>query len=126
MNTQNFYPTHWQISPDNQVIQGIDDLHQCIKNILSTNKGSDILRPNFGSLHLDYIDQPYDIALPNIVREIHIALDTWEKRIVLQNILVTGSAPHFYLELKWYVREDITKQIYSSEILTTEILTNGN
>lgn len=112
--------THWQIAPvDVEQIQGEDDLHQCIRNILSTRKGSDVLRPQFGSAHLDYIDQPYDIALPNIVREIHQAIAQWEKRIVIQQVKVSGIAPHFDLSILWAVKDDIARQIYQTDVSGT-------
>lgn len=109
--------THWQLAPvDVETIQGEDDLHQCIRNILSTRKGSDVLRPQFGSAHLDYIDQPYDVALPNMVREIHQALAQWEQRIVVQNVKISGTAPHFHLGIEWAVKDDIARQIYRTDV----------
>lgn len=117
MNSQNFKHTHWQIAPDGiEHVQGEEDLHQCIRNILSTRKGSDVLRPDFGSDHFDYIDQPYDIAVPNFVREIYIAIEKWEKRVVVQEVHVSGQAPHFNFEIKWSVADDIGRQIYTTEI----------
>lgn len=77
--------THWQLAPslDSQAVQGVDDIHQCIDHILSTMKGTDVLRPEFGSDHFQYIDQPEDIAIPNIVREITLALQRWENASAL-------------------------------------------
>lgn len=108
--------THWQLAPtDVATIQGEDDLHQCILNILSTRKGSDVLRPDFGSDHFDYIDQPEDIAIPNIVREVFTAIDKWEKRVVAQEVIITGEAPEFHFTVKWCVAEDVARQIYATE-----------
>lgn len=108
---------HWQIPPNNTLdTQGENDLHQCIYNILSTHKGSDVLRPEFGSNHFDYIDQPFDIAIPNIVREIFIALQKWEKRIEVQKVDVSGTAPQYHLRIYWQVVEDLSRQIYTTEI----------
>ncbi len=118
MNTyKHFQHTHWQIAPDNdEVIQGIDDIDQCITHILSTRKGSDILRPEFGSDHFDYLDQPYDIAVPNFVREIFVAIEQWEKRVIVQDVFVSGTAPHFTFTVQWCVKEDVQRQIYSTEV----------
>lgn len=110
---------HWQLSPDissNTAITGEEDIHQCISNILATRKGSDILRPEFGSHHFDYIDQPFDVAVPNIVREIWTALERWETRIVVQSVDVTGEAPHFYFDIRWCLRDDVERQIYQTEV----------
>ena len=117
MNTDNFKHTHWQIPPDDLThIQGEEDLHQCIRNILNTRKGQDVLRPDFGSNHFDYIDQPFDMAVPNFVREIFMAIEKWEKRVVVQEVNVSGEAPHFYFVIKWAVAEDVRRQIYSTEV----------
>ncbi|MCT8721227.1 GPW/gp25 family protein [Glaesserella parasuis] len=116
MNTHTLQHTHWQIAPEGvESIQGEGDLHQCIINILSTRKGSDVLRPDFGSNHFEYIDQPFDIAVPNMVREIFVAIDKWEKRVVVQEVQISGEAPHFFFNVKWYVAEDIERQIYTTE-----------
>ncbi|OOS24646.1 GPW/gp25 family protein [Moraxella pluranimalium] len=113
----NLTHAHWQIAPTGvSAIQGEDDLHQCVHNILSTRKGSDVLRPNFGSDHFDYIDYPHDVAIPNIVREIHVALTTWEKRIIVQRVSVTGLAPEFHCLIEWAVADDVARQIYKTEL----------
>ncbi|MCT8589526.1 GPW/gp25 family protein [Glaesserella parasuis] len=116
MNTHTLQHTHWQIAPEGvESIQGEGDLHQCIINILSTRKGSDVLRPDFGSNHFEYIDQPFDIAVPNMVREIFVAIDKWEKRVVVQEVQISGEAQHFFFHVKWCVAEDIERQIYATE-----------
>ncbi|THA21171.1 phage baseplate protein [Histophilus somni] len=117
MNMTTLQHTHWQIAPTGiDLIQGEDDLHQCIKNILSTRKGSDVLRPEFGSDHFDYIDQPFDVAVPNMVREIFMAIDRWEKRVIVQKVHIEGNAPHFTFRILWVVAEDVTRQLYTTEM----------
>ncbi|MGH7814677.1 MAG: GPW/gp25 family protein [Candidatus Binataceae bacterium] len=68
------------------VVQGIDDVNQCIAIILSTPKGSDPLRPTFGADLWQYIDAPIDSASPAIVREIHSAISLWEPRVKLISV----------------------------------------
>lgn len=119
MNTQNtLLTTHWQLAPslDNQTVQGIDDIHQCITNILNTLKGTDVLRPEFGSDHFQYIDQPEDVAIPNMVREITLALQKWETRIEVDSVQVSGTAPHFELLISWSLVDDVYREIYSTEV----------
>ncbi len=119
MKTQSPYSTHWQLAPttdDSLVVQGIDDIHLCIANILSTQKGTDILRPEFGCNHFDYIDYPEDIAIPNFVREITIALQRWEKRIVVEKIDVAGTAPHFIFTTHWRLTDDVYREIYQTTV----------
>lgn len=120
MNTQTLLTTHWQLSPNDSnqsVVQGVEDIHLCIENILNTQKGTDILRPEFGSDHINYIDQPFDIALPNFVREITTALQKWEKRIEVDEVKVSGQAPHFTFVIFWSIKDDIYREIYSTEII---------
>jgi phage baseplate assembly protein W len=115
MNTQNtLLTTHWQLAPslDSQAVQGVDDIHQCIDHILSTMKGTDV----FGSDHFQYIDQPEDIAIPNIVREVTLALKRWEKRITVDSVNVEGTAPHFEFVIYWSLTEDVYREIYATRV----------
>lgn len=120
MNTQDsIYSTHWQLSPHDDksaVVQGIDDIHQCIANILATHKGSDVLRPEFGSDHFRYIDAPEDVAIPNFVREITQALQRWEKRINIEQVLIAGSAPHFTFTVLWALTDAVYPEIHATEV----------
>lgn len=118
MNTNQINSTHWQLAPNlnEQAVQGIDDIHQCIANILNTFKGTDILRPEFGSDHFQYIDQPEDVALPNIVREITLALQRWENRIEVESVQIIGQAPHFELWISWFLVDDVYREIYQTTV----------
>ena len=75
-----------------QVVQGLEDVEQCISIILSTPKGSDILRPTFGCDLWKYIDRPITQSLPAIVREATEALTLWEPRIDLIRVLASVSS----------------------------------
>ncbi len=63
------------------VVQGVEDVNQCITIILTTPKGSDPLRPTFGCDLWQYLDVPITLAVPHIVREVTEALTIWEPRI---------------------------------------------
>lgn len=118
MNTQ-IQSTHWQLAPETEgvsAVSGIDDIHLCIANILSTQKGTDILRPEFGSDHFRYIDYPEDVAVPNFVREITQALQKWESRIVIDEVLVDGEAPHFTFTVMWRLTDDVYREIYRTQV----------
>ncbi|MFZ7276994.1 MULTISPECIES: GPW/gp25 family protein [Avibacterium] len=117
MNTQ--LTTHWQLAPEldnNAPQQGLDDIHLCIANILNTIKGTDILRPQFGSDHFNYLDQPEDIAIPNIVREISHALSKWEPRIEVERIEITGTAPQFECLIYWHLKTAVYREIYQTVV----------
>ena len=118
-NTTSILTTHWQLAPINSavnVLQGVDDIHACIANILNTIKGTDVLRPEFGSDHFKYIDYPEDEAIPNFVREITFALQKWEPRINVENVDVSGSAPHFEFTISWTLTDSVYRDIYQSKV----------
>lgn len=108
---------HWQLSPDSSAITDIDDITRSIEIILTTKKGSDVLRPTFGSAHLDYLDAPTDILIPNVVREVHLAVQTWEKRAVIKDISFTGTAPHLTMTMAWQVADSVKGEIYKSDFV---------
>src|SRR5216683_1537301 len=68
------------------VVQGLSDVNQCIRIILTTPKGSDPLRPTFGADVWRYIDAPINAAIPAIVREVTEAILRWEPRVTLVSI----------------------------------------
>ena len=92
MNTNPIHSTHWQLAPNlnEQAVQGIDDIHQCIANILNT--------------------------LPNMVREITLALQRWENRIEVESVQISGQAPHFELLIFWTLVDDVYREIYQTSV----------
>ncbi|MBS9780861.1 MAG: GPW/gp25 family protein [Gammaproteobacteria bacterium] len=114
---------HWQLASEKSqgklpvaIVAGVADIHQCITNILMTRKGTDILRPLFGSNYHDYLDAPQDVFIPNAVREVVIALTIWEPRIDVDSVKFIGSAPHLTMQVHWSLKEDIAKIIQSTEV----------
>ena len=81
---------HWQPALGGDgAVTGLDDLRQAIAIILRTPRGSDPLRPEFGSsLHL-YIDYPINRARPHLVRETVEAIRRWEPRLSVVRVAVT-------------------------------------
>ena len=93
---------HWQLAPlevSDGVVQGYDDIEQDIFNVLATRKGTDVTRPEFGSNHFDYIDTPEDIFVPNVVREVFLAVKTWVKRAVMDKVEFSGHAPEITMSV---------------------------
>jgi len=81
---------HWQPALGGDgTVTGLDDLRQAIAIILRTPRGSDPLRPEFGSnLHL-YIDYPVNRARPHLVRETVAAIRRWEPRLSVVHVVVS-------------------------------------
>ena len=119
MNYEHPISQHWQLSQSgNGITQGADDIDLCIHNILSTRKGADVLRPDFGSNHFDYLDTPEDVFIPNMVREITLAIQTWEKRAVVERVQFEGNAPHITMKVFWRVADDIASDLHQTKIYT--------
>ena len=62
----------------------IEDITQCVYTILSTVKGSDPLRPDFGSDIYLYLDKPINEMQPMLVYAATEAVQKWEKRIKIK------------------------------------------
>lgn len=109
----------WQLSLEKQgeIVTNIADINQCILVILTTEKGSDPLRPEFGSGIFTYIDKPVNISVPNIYREIVESVELWETRVKLETITheINGSTLRFFVT--W---TDIRSQLTSQTILEYE------
>lgn len=69
-----------------QVVQGLDDIRQCIRIILHTKKGTDPLRPLFGCDINKFIDKPINSVVPSAIREIIEAVTLWEPRVEIISI----------------------------------------
>lgn len=80
--------TDWSASleaPD-KVVQGLDDIRQCIYIILTTVRGEDPLRPLFGCRVLERLDRPVNEAIPEMIRDILEAIALWEPRVAVNEI----------------------------------------
>lgn len=78
----------WQpsLTTPGQLVEGLDDIRQCIGIILTTARGSEPLRPLFGANIIRWIDYPVNVAGPNIVLEIVEAIRLWEPRVTVEQI----------------------------------------
>ena len=102
---------HWQprLGGDG-VVENLDDLHQAIRVILGTPKGSDPLRPDFGSnLHL-YLDYPIDQAVPHLVRETVEAIRLWEPRCVLVKVTPSIVEAQITLRVQWKLADGVKRE----------------
>lgn len=69
-----------------QIVEGLADIAQCIDIILTTQKGSDPFRPNFGVDILSYIGKPINIVQPRLVKEIQDQIGLWETRATITKL----------------------------------------
>jgi phage baseplate assembly protein W len=86
------------------LVEGIDDIAQCVGIILQTPKGSVPHRPDFGCDLWNYLDRPLAQVRPLIVRDALAAIAAFEPRCTVQSLTtaVDGDDPrHLTLTLTW-------------------------
>lgn len=94
-----------------EVVEGIADVEQCLRIIVTTPQGTDPLRPTFGSNIWRYIDYPIDQALPAIVSELITAVGRWEPRVTVVSVTAqpvndgsSQSGAHVDVTLNWQLK----------------------
>lgn len=100
---------HWQpaLGASGEVVEGLRDIDQAIRIILTTPKGSDAHRPEFGSdLHL-YIDWPTNRVTPHLVREAVDAIRRWETRVSVVQVQVSIDMEHITVRVQWRIADGI-------------------
>ncbi|WP_219857460.1 GPW/gp25 family protein [Pseudomonas carnis] len=100
---------HWQpaLGTSGEVVEGLRDIDQAIRIILTTPKGSDAHRPEFGSdLHL-YIDWPTNRVTPHLVRETVDAIRRWETRVSVVQVQVTIDGARVTVRVQWRVADGV-------------------
>ena len=105
----NITAAHWQpaLGTSGEVIEGLRDIDQAIRIILTTPKGSDAHRPEFGSdLHL-YVDWPTNRVTPHLVRETVDSIRRWETRVSVVQVQVSIDAEHVTVRVQWRVADGV-------------------
>ncbi|MEM5542935.1 GPW/gp25 family protein [Sulfitobacter sp. AS92] len=75
-------------------LDGIDHLRQSITDILTTPIGSRVMRRDYGSRLYDLIDAPINRStVLDAYTAVAEALNRWEPRIRLEQVLLTDVAP---------------------------------
>ncbi|WP_409284300.1 GPW/gp25 family protein [Pseudomonas protegens] len=102
---------HWQpaLGTSGEVVEGLRDIDQAIRIILTTPKGSDAHRPEFGSnIHL-YIDWPVNRVTPHLVREAVDSIRQWEPRVSVVQVQVAIEGSQVTLRVQWRVADGVTQ-----------------
>ncbi|NHR03790.1 baseplate protein [Chromobacterium haemolyticum] len=112
---------HWQpalqardqASPAD-IVENLDDIHQALRIILGTPKGSDPLRPEFGSDLFLYLDYPVDRARPHVVREAVEAISHplyGEPRVAVARVLYSvGGNGDARLTVQWRLADGVIRE----------------
>jgi phage baseplate assembly protein W len=109
---------NWSLSLNDygQVVEGLAEISQSIMVIVTTRKGSDPLRPTFGSDIYEYIDRPITEAVPRMIKATVEALEIWEPRVKVTKVgynLQADGLVEFTIE--W--TENTTLQTSSTKVL---------
>ncbi|AXE29698.1 baseplate protein [Chromobacterium phragmitis] len=96
------------------IVENLDDIHQALRIILGTPKGSDPLRPEFGSDLFRYLDYPVDRARPHVVREAVAAISHplhGEPRVQLLKVLFSVAADgSAHLCAQWKLADGVIRE----------------
>lgn len=91
----------YSLSEFGKVVEGADDLSQCVFIILTTQKGSDPLRPDFGVDLLSYIDAPINIAAANLTQELARQTNKWEPRVTVTRVSYKIEGSQITYKVDW-------------------------
>lgn len=80
------YDTSIDINNFGDMVSDMADIKQCWSIILMTVKGSDPLRPSFGSGIFDYIDKPLNQFDGSFLAMVIQDLERWEQRCTIQQV----------------------------------------
>jgi phage baseplate assembly protein W len=112
---------NWSFSATAQgeVVQGLDEIGQCILIIVKTQKGTDPLRPDFGSDIFSLLDKPENEAIPLMTKSIVDSINAWETRVDVKKISV-----RIDIGLIDFIIECVEKT--TNQIVTTTVQINAN
>ncbi|MBP5951297.1 GPW/gp25 family protein [Pseudomonas sp. P42] len=102
---------HWQpaLGTSGEIVEGLRDIDQSIRIILTTPKGADAHRPDFGSDLHQYIDWPVNRVTPHLVRETVDALRRWETRISVVQVKVQIEGAQIRVRVQWRVADGVAQ-----------------
>ena len=109
LNEITYIDWQYKLNSIGGVAEGVEDINQCIAIILLTQKGSDPLRPDFGSDINKYVDSPINTAKANIIRESIEAIEKWETRIKVDSIAVEINATNINIKIQWILKDSDLK-----------------
>ena len=88
-------------------------IHESIRQILGTRKGERLMRPEFGTRLYELVFEPNDRLLYGLIRhEVVEALERWEPRIVIREVLIAPDETDHHLVLV-----HISYRLISSQVI---------
>jgi hypothetical protein len=110
---------YWQLSLSTPggVVEGVNDIQQCLIVLINTAKGSDPLRPDFGAGIEKAIDLPASQVAPGLKASILEQVALYEPRAeVLSVNLVQSSVDRVIIRLTWRAKGEALAQIQNLDI----------
>jgi phage baseplate assembly protein W len=102
-----------------EIVTGVDAISQNIIVIAKTQRGTDPLRPNFGTDFISMIDGPVNERVPVFIKDLVDSVAIWETRADITNVSYSiGSDGRVYFEITWTERDTETTT-------TTKFTING-
>jgi hypothetical protein len=84
----------------------LNSIMQNVKVILTTVKGTDIHRPDFGSNLYLFIDQPITaITRGKIMSEIADAIEEWEPRVKIRNVALNKDYERLLISIELEIKD---------------------
>jgi uncharacterized protein len=103
-----FFPMRTDVTGSVELVSRNREIEEAIRIILSTAPGERPMRPDFGCAIHDFVFAPADAATAGqIAFEVRSALDRWEPRITVQDVLVTADradAGTLHVEIRYSVK----------------------
>lgn len=98
---------HWSFDREGEIVTDLADIAQSLDNLWNTPVGSDILRPNYGCEWWKYIDYPVDLAALYMIRELILATNRWEPRVMIQRITPSIDLSHIKFHTQYQLKPHI-------------------
>ncbi|MEM7367446.1 MAG: GPW/gp25 family protein [Bacteroidota bacterium] len=101
-----FPPTFTRLGDTVNMVQGREDIEQCLQILLNTKLGARIMEPEFGCDLRPYLFQPLDLSIETQIKDvISLAILNFESRIILNEIILDDTQ---YLDGLINIRIDYT------------------
>lgn len=113
---QDIKSTEWSFDINNQgeVVEALNDIKQCVSIICNTQKGTAVLRPNFGCDAFIYVDSPVNTAIPNMKKAIFDSLTEFEPRIEKLNITHILDVSSIVFTITYSIKNTILTDFYKA------------
>jgi uncharacterized protein len=103
-----FFPMRTDVTGSVALVRSDREIEEAIRIILATAPGERPMRPDFGCRIHDFVFAPADASTAGqIAFEVRSALDRWEPRIDVMDVLVTfdaADAGTLHIEIQYTIR----------------------